>query len=346
MSNLEISTGSSVTVEFSLLVPLYNVDLSGDMGRVLKYEFPLASAEGDMVLESFCISLFRWEPGNPEALSALDLYASVTDLPKEFAFFDKFPQRTATVILVVQTKERYLASPHLSILLQLGNSRYIDTVVKAFVTGLKLSNDAEPHVYKGFYFKNRHSTGLVYHWPIKEMQGLPLHMDAATLNNMLTLFRGILVLESTHHQSTGHRVAKLAQRYYILSSTQTEFDVIFMFLMIAFEAMFKRKEEESVSSARRRFCKLVAERKSDYSKLSDFMSEDPAKKGCCYLCNAIVHGDEASSSVGSQRFWELKKHLRVAMVRLIFAIKDSKIDRDNYYDSLDWYVEDRFVGLV
>lgn len=337
----------SIPVEYTILVPLYNVDLSLEPGKLKIFSFqPPQGQSRDIILDTVTISLLRWNPEDILSQKTIERYCSFNNLPQNFAFFDAFPQQTAGVVLVIQTKEIYPATKHQEILLQSSDSIYAEPIVEAFVMALKLFDNKEPHVYKGYYFKNKQATGVVIHWPIKEMQGTRMLLDDATLNSLNNLFFDLLALTSTHPNCTGHRVGQIAQRYYILTSSQTEYDVIFLFLMIAFEALFKRNEEEYVSKARQRFCKLLADKKSEYLKLSDFMSEDPRIKGCCYLRNALVHGNENSSSVNSRIFWELKYYIRVAILRVFTAMKESKIDRVDYYDSLERYIEERFSKLL
>jgi hypothetical protein len=340
------TSGQPARAKFAVIVPLFNVDFSCDSGKIKQFRFqPSVSAPSDIIFEELTISLFKWARNDPNSQRAIELFCPFESLPHNYDLFDAFPTLQANTILVVEVIEGYTPNTHQKILLGISNSMYADQAVRSFVAALKLYDEKEPHVYKGFYFKNRKSTGGVIHWPIKEMQGPRMTIDTTQLNNLTELFFDLLLLELSHRESTGHRVNLLAQRYYVLSSTQTEYDVIFLFLMIAFEVLLKNSDKESVSHAKRRFGKLLSNKKSDYSRFSKFMSEDPNDKGCCYLRNALVHGDENAESIGSELFWELKKYIRIAIVRLLKAMKTSKVDCQNYYHTLDEFINERFDML-
>lgn len=340
------ASGQPARAQFTVIVPLFNVDFTCDPGKIKQFGYtPSANAPSDIIFEKLTISLFKWARNDPNSRSALDRFCHYESLPENFDLFNVFPTLYADTILVVEVIECYPPTPHQQFLLRISNSMYADQAVRSFIAALKLYDEKEPHVYKGFCFKNRESTGIEIHWPIKEMQGPRMTIDNTQLKDLTNLFFDLILLELRHRDSTGHRVNLLAQRYYVLSSTQTEYDVIFLFLMIAFEALLKSSDEESVSQARRRFGKLLSNKKSDYSILSKFMSEDPNDKGCCYLRNALVHGDENAETIGSQLFWELKEYIRIAIVRLLNAMKTSKVDRQNYYQTLDQFIDERFDTL-
>lgn len=337
---------NAVSALYSVAIPLFNVDISAEGQNVLQFTFkPARTALEAILLDNFTITLFKWDSTDDVSKKKLEQYCHTKSLPEDFDFFDAFPQQHASGMLIVQVRELYSPGPGQNILEQLSNSFYADQIISSFERALKLYDDTEPHFYKGYYFRNGVNTGVIKHWPIKEMQGQPMQIDKDVLNSLNKLFLNLLTIDSSHRHSVGHRVIDIALRYYILSSRQTEYDVIFLMLMIAFEALFKKPNEVSISSARARFCKLLAENKAEHSQISKFMSEDKNVKGCCFLRNAIVHGDESASSIRSQTFWNLKSYIRKAIIRLVDATTNSNIDLSNYYDSLDHYVNSGFVGL-
>lgn len=336
---------NTVSALYGVVIPLFNVNIGTEGRNLFQFTFkPAMTALEGILLDNFTITLFKWDSTDNASKKNLEQYYHTKSLPENFDFFDAFPQQHASGMLIVQVRELYSPGPGQNILAQLSNSIYADQIISSFERALKLYDDTEPHFYKGYYFRNGVNTGVI-HWPIKEMQGQPMRIDKDVLNSLNKLFFDLLTIDSSHRNSVGHRVIEIALRYYILSSRQTEYDVIFLMLMIAFEALFKKPNEDSISSARARFCKLLAESKAEHSQISKFMSEDKNVKGCCFLRNAIVHGDESTSSIGSQTFWNLKRYIRKAILRLVDAITNSNIDLSNYYDSLDQYVNSRFMGL-
>jgi len=335
-----------VSVLWSVVIPLFNVNINTGERKTLEFTWkPTQTALKDIILDNITITLFKWDSKDNVPKEKLEPDCHTESLPEKFDFFDAFPQRYASAMLIVQVCELYPASPGQAILAKLSNSFYADQIIRSFQQALKLYDDTEPHFYKGYYFKNGVNTGTVIHWPIKEMQGLPMQIDKGVLNSVNKLFFGLLAINEWRRDSVGCRVIQIALKYYDLSSRQTEYDVIFLFLMIAFEALFKKSAEESISKARVRFSKLLAESRAEYSQISKFMSEDPNDKGCCFLRNAIVHGDENANSVGSKTFWDLKKYMRKAIISIVDATTKSKLDETNYYDSLEQYVNSRFANL-
>lgn len=335
-----------LSVLWSVVIPLFNVNIGTDEQKTLEFTWkPTQTVLQDIILDNLTITLFNWDSKDNVPKDILKQYCRAESLPEKFDFFDAFPQRYASAMLIVQVCELYPPGPGQDILAELSNSFYADQIIRSFQQSLKLYDDTEPHFYKGYYFKNGVNTGTVIHWPIKEMQGPPLQIDKGVLNSVNKLFFDLLAINEWHRDSVGHRVIEIALKYYILSSRQTEYDVIFLFLMIAFEALFKKSDKEFVSKARVRFSRLLAESKAEYSQISRFMSEDKRYKGCCFLRNAIVHGDENANSVKSQTFWDLKRYVRKAIVRIVDATIKSNIDETNYYDSLEQYVNSRFSAL-
>lgn len=335
-----------LSVLWSVVIPLFNVNIGTDGQKTLEFTWkPTQTALQDIILDYLTITLFKWDSKDSVPKEILEKYCHTESLPEKFDFFDAFPQRYASAMLIVQVCELYPPSPGQDILAKLSNSFYADQIIRSFQQSLKLYDDTEPHFYKGYYFKNGVNTGTVIHWPIKEMQGSPMQIDKGVLNSVNKLFFDLLAINEWHRDSVGHRVIEIALKYYILSSRQTEYDVIFLFLMIAFEALFKKSDKKSVSKARVRFSRLLAESRAEYSQISKFMSENPNDRGCCFLRNALVHGDEDASSIRSQTFWDFKKYMRKAIVRIVDATTKSKLDETNYYDSLEQYVNSRFANL-
>jgi len=336
----------AICVSYNVVIPVFNLIVDTGMEKILQFNYkPARTTPQEIILDSFTIALFRWDVNDKSVSNILEQYCPPKSLPDKFDFFDAFPPQYASAMLIVQVRELYPPGPGQDILVKLSNSVYAEQIIPCLEYSLKLHHDAEPHFYKGYCFKNRVNTGTIMHWPIKEMQGPPMRIDRDAFDHISRLLFTLLGISESHRDSVGYRVLQIAMRYYVLSSRQTDYDIIFLMLMIAFEAICKKSDEESVSRARACFGRLLAESKKEYSQISRFMSEDPNEKGCCFLRNAIVHGDVNTGSVRSQTFWDLKRYLRRAIVRLIDALDKSNIDPSNYYDSLDRYVNSRFSEL-
>ena len=322
---------------YKVLIPLYNVEL--DKPFNITFPFPdfvprtLLSPDQEIEIR---ITLIPWDRTQPTSVSLLKRFCDVSELPKDFDRFQRPLEILASAMLIID-----LASSHFIL-----GAFYTDedNCFRSFVEALKLFDDSEPNYSQGFYFNDNKSTGWTINWPLKEIQGTPLKIDADVLNRHKDLFFKIWFIETTHKEMVGHRVLHLAKKYYLLSSTQTEYDVIFIFLMISFEALFKRSEEEDVNRAVSIFRKLIADTKQESDDIWKFMS--PQEKGCCYLRNGIVHGNENAGNVSSQTFWLLKSYLRRAIVTLIELLSLNKVDRNDYYESLHTYAEQRFNSLT
>jgi hypothetical protein len=337
---------------YKVVIPLFNVQIEGENRHTFQFSLPefiprlnyhlLGEGTPSATIKDarIILEVLPWDRQNLTYRKMLERSCALTDLPEDF---DQFQHHIASAIFIAEVKEFYTDGPAGDVLHQLANSPYTDACVSAFLAALKLYDDSEPHNYRGFYFKNSGSSGLQLFWPIKEMQGPPMNIDRDSLDQIKDLFRKIWFIKSAFSDSIGHRVINLSTDYYVLSSTQTEYHIIFLFLMVAFEALFKKPDEQSVSKARARFAKLIANTKTEYNEISTFMSEDPKDKGCYCLRKAIVHGFE--SSVHSDTFWKLKGYLRRALVSVIPLVSSSQIDRADYYNSLDQYAERRFRGL-
>lgn len=144
-------------------------------------------------------------------------------------------------------------------------------------------------------------------------------------------------------QYPSFKIVALAMEYYYLSSTITETRTIFLYLMIAFEALFKRKDEESASAASARFAKLVASSKAQFNEIRRFMWNTKEAPGCCQMRNEIVHGGVAPLELGT--YWKLRDILRSAIEQLLRLVIGGAIDKASYYESVCRIVDERFRSL-
>ena len=284
----------------------------------------------------FEIKLF---PFNGQDLAQLESFNDCFPVKSLEQGYDKFYFDRAQSAILFTITESYTQAPGVDILIKTNNSLYEHDLISAFLRALKLYDDTEPHYLRGYHSKNGELLSMQTWWPLKEMQGTQMEINHKDFDEIICLSNLIWELNSKHRESTASRIFNLAVFYFLLSATQTEYNVIFIFLMIAFEALFKESDEESVSRAKARFGKLIAETKAEYTEISKFISEDPSEQGCCFLRNAIVH------NIRSETFWTLKKYIRRGLRRVLEVISTGEVDLHNYYCSLDTYVETRFSGL-
>jgi hypothetical protein len=258
--------------------------------------------------------------------------------------YDQFHFWKATSCLLVDTVEAYPDTIVGQMLSEVGTSAYEFDLLHSLLSAMKLIDDKEPYFYRAFHAKAGLLDSTETWWPLKDMQGPPLVISSAGFKEILALSNEIWKVIRDNLPETGRLVFDTANGYFNLSSTQSEYNVIFIFLMIAFESMFKRSDEETVSKARSRFGKMIASTKEEYNSISNFMSEDPSRKGCCFLRNGIIHGDPRAS-VDSNVYWRLKSYIRRALLHIVKALARAEISYDKYYESMEGYTERRFDSL-
>lgn len=247
----------------------------------------------------------------------------------------------ATGILLVELDQVYPAAIVKSF--EATTNPYELNLTDSFLDSLRVYTGKEPHQYKGFYITDNQQVNMIAKWPLMEIQGPPMKLNVEDLDELKKLFLQIWHIRVGSLKSVGLRIINLSVEYYYLSSTLTETRTIFIYLMIAFEALFKFPQERSASAASSRMAKLIAGTKADYTKIHKFMWDTEDKPGCCQLRNQIVHGNIASLS--TRTFWQLKSLLRTAIMKLVYLAVSSKIDKEDYYNSLDSYVDKRFRKL-
>jgi len=249
--------------------------------------------------------------------------------------------RIATALLIVEFDQicpREIASS-----MTMPTNPYGINLIDSLLDALRLISGNEPHQYKGYNFTNDRIIDTLTKWPLAEFQGPEVNLNTHDLNEIKKLSLNIWRIRSQSRKSKSCRILVLALEYYYLSSTMTQTRTIFLFLMIAFEALFKAQDEKSASAASSRLAKLLANKKSDYSNIHSFMWDSKKNNGCCQIRNYVVHG--ASTPIPTAVFWQLRKLLRYAILTIMNLILSSQIDLQDYYVSLNDYVNNRFSEL-
>jgi hypothetical protein len=249
-------------------------------------------------------------------------------------------RRQATALLIVEFEQSY---PDALQGMPSAQNPHESNLTESLLDAIRLISGCEPHQCKGYHLNNNRLTDIVTKWPLAEMQGSPVKLTASDLENLKQTLLQIWQIRDGARESRSYTILTLALGYYYLSSTMTELRTIFLYLMIAFEALFKKRDENSASRASARMAMLLAETKVRYSKLNGFLWGTNKAPGCCKVRNQIVHGESASPP--KEMFWQLRDLMRSSILRLCYLVLSLQIDRDDYYDSLDEYVNSKFAAL-
>jgi len=249
-------------------------------------------------------------------------------------------ERNATALLLIEFDQVYpqIAAPLLS-----STNPYESNLVESMLDGMRLFSGQEPHPYKGFHTTDGKVVDMVIKWPLMEIQGGPLKVGLLNSSDIEKAFYQVWQIRTRARQNTSCEIVTLAMEYYYLSSTMTETRTIFLYLMIAFEALFKTKDEDSASAASSRLARLLADSKSQYNEIRRFMWDTKKTPGCCQLRNEIVHGN--TSSLKAETYWKLRGLLRIAILRIMHLVLTGKIDQNSYYESISNFVNQRFDKL-
>jgi len=249
-------------------------------------------------------------------------------------------KRKATAVLLIEFDQIY---PKMAIPLLSNTNPYESNLVESMLDGMRLLSGREPHPYKGFHITDGELVDIVVKWPLTEIQGGPLLVASLKSSDIEKAFYQVWQIRTGARQNTSCKIVNLAMEYYYLSSTMTETRTIFLYLMIAFEALFKTKDEDSASAASARLAKLLAESKSQYNEIRRFMWNTKKVPGCCKLRNEIVHGN--LSSLKAETYWKLRSLIRTAILRIIHLLLTGEINENSYYESISHLVNHRFEKL-
>jgi len=227
--------------------------------------------------------------------------------------------------------------------LQTDSNLYEHNLTDSFLDGLRLSTGNEPHQHKGFHIVDNQFVDSIIKWPLMEIQGTPIRLTPRNIAKVKDAFLLSWQIRTNAKKSKSCKIINLALEYYYLSSTITETRTTFLYLMIAFEALFKTKEEDSASAASSNLAKLLATTKEQYNEIMRFMWNTKQDTACCQVRNQIVHGE--TSTLSSDMYWRLRELIRVVILRLGNLVLSSQVDGEQYYESLRDYVGQRFKKL-
>jgi hypothetical protein len=290
-------------------------------------------------------------------------FLSIQQLPPDFDLFDNlgpfafrpgpgglggfqtsttaYTKLRAKGLLIVEFDQTY--PENLEAMVRSSNP-YESTLVESLLDGLRLFSGNEPHQYKGFHLNNDRFIDVIIKWPLMEVQGTPVKLDSMHVQDFKSMFLQMWqIRRDARRDSEKNRsctIINLALEDYYLASAMTELRTTFLHLMIAFEALFKNRDEESAAGACSRLAELLAQTKVQYNEINRFMWD---AKGCCKVRNQIVHGD--TSALSSAMYWRLKALIRAAIARIAALVLSSQIDRGRYYESLGAYVNESFALL-
>jgi len=141
------------------------------------------------------------------------------------------------------------------------------------------------------------------------------------------------------------RVLRLAMEYHRLAFTLERVDHAFLILMVAFEAMFKKKDEDNASRAAQRIGRLLGATKSKCMSIQkDFF--DNRGDWFSKIRNDIAHGDTSLSlATVASKYPSLYRHVSTAIITLLNLPSGSIDDTKDYYDEISRLTEARFIGL-
>jgi hypothetical protein len=145
--------------------------------------------------------------------------------------------------------------------------------------------------------------------------------------------------------STFDKVLRLAMEYHRLAFTLERVEHPFLILMVAFEAMFKKKDEDNASRASQRIGRLLGTTKAECMSIhKEFF--DNKGEWFSQIRNDIGHGDTSLSlTTVAGKYPSLYRHVTAAIVRLLNLPLGSMDDSKDYYDEISRLADTRFFSL-
>jgi len=156
---------------------------------------------------------------------------------------------------------------------------------------------------------------------------------------------GDTLRSKTWGNTTFDKVVGLAKEYHRFSFTLERVDHAFLILMVAFEAMFKKKDEDNASRAAKRIGRLLGATKTESMSIHKEFFDN---KGDWFskIRNDIAHGDTSLSlTTVAGKYPSVFRHVTTAIVTLLNLPSGSIDDTKDYYDEISRLTEARFLGL-
>jgi hypothetical protein len=145
--------------------------------------------------------------------------------------------------------------------------------------------------------------------------------------------------------TTFDKVVGLAKEYHRFCFTPEKVEHAFLILMVAFEAMFKKKDEDNASRAAQRIGRLLGTTKSECMSIhKEFF--DNREDWFSKIRNDIAHGDSSLSlATVAGKYPSLYHHVTTAIITLLNLPSGSIDDTKDYYDEISRLTDTRFFSL-
>lgn len=314
-------------------MPIFNLELSRNYECILNEKDILAlfpTLKG-LTFHSLFVSIYK---NNPQDLSrASAAIPGLSSLPPEHDRFDIYHRKKADSILFIS----YTAEQSLLEIPWITANTVIDYVlISAIIHTLQLFSEHNPVAKRSYFYTNGQLTNFSMGWNVSELNGLPLKIDDSNISSLLELFPRIMLIHALEETTAG-RVLTIAQGFFFYSVFHSESSLYFMSLMISFEALFKKSETEPINKACSRISKILSDKRSDRNNFHSMFVKN------CKIRNDVAHG--RGSRISPEHCREIKELIREALLRIIASISAKYIDIDDYYNSLDDYIEERYMSL-
>jgi hypothetical protein len=153
-----------------------------------------------------------------------------------------------------------------------------------------------------------------------------------------------VLMRKTWGNTTFDRVLYLAMEYHRLSFTLERVEHAFLIRMVAYEAIFKKENENASKPAQRIGRLLGAATKKDCKAIQREFNDDP--DSFSKIRNQIAHGDpNLNLATVASKYPSLYRHVTAAIVTLLNLPPGSLDGTKDYYDEISRLTESRFLGL-
>jgi hypothetical protein len=222
-------------------------------------------------------------------------------------------------------------------------------VLVGVIDALRLHSSGGLPCHKTYQYVSPSNQGLGVHAP-KSPQAIFSHLgDLSVLRfedlDAVRATADVLMRKVWNDKTTFDKVLWLAMEYHRLVFTLERIEHAFLILMVAFEALFKKEDEDNASKAAQRIGRLLGASKSACQAIQREVFDDPVDS-FCKLRNRIAHGDPTLDlMIVKHTYPMLHRHLTAAIVSLL-NLPGATIDKTkDYYDEVGRYAEARFMSL-
>src|SRR3990172_3906465 len=320
---------------FRSITPIFNFTLGTDF-----------SHSGAFKEASFNISLRKYEPGK-KSYDELMKYADKTSRSQltSIHIYTKGPMILAEFFLVVD-----VIHPSNEDLKVSTNSYESVHILKTILDSLRLHSSNGLLCDKTFYFSfPQHSHGgtaygspLINQNPFLHLNGLSVLRESEFEKCRSTF--DILLNKKWNNNVTLDKLLVLAIEYHKAVFSFQAIEHGFLILMVIFEALFKKDNNENRTQASMRISKLISVAKKDQKKIHKEFSVDT--NNFYDLRNNIAHGDPSlDQAVIKTKYKALYQYITMAIIKLI-SITDGQVNHGvNYYDEVTRLIDRHFNSL-